>query len=80
MLVRAKEACFIDGHRRRKDAEFEYAGENLPPHLEPVNKGDVPAVKQKGEEPVALSQIAMADSKPKSFIDSVSKKASPKGN
>jgi hypothetical protein len=42
MLVRAKEACFIDGYRRRAGAEFDYKGTPLPAHLVPVG-GTPPA-------------------------------------
>lgn len=45
MLVEAKEMCFIDGHRRRPGARFEYAspeGEQLPKCLVAVG-GSKPA-------------------------------------
>jgi hypothetical protein len=72
MLVRALEACFIDGHRRRAGAEFEYAGKKLPPHLVPVKGASKPEA-VKPDVPVALSEMAKGDGKSKSFIDSVSK-------
>jgi hypothetical protein len=78
MLVRAKEACFTGGQRRRAGAEFEYEGETLPPHLVPVNEAPVVEAKV-AQKPVALSEMAMSEAKPKSFIDSVTKnKTGPK--
>lgn len=71
MLVRALEACFVDGHRRRKGAEFEFAGE-LPAHLVPASTAapEAPAA----VVPVSLSQMAMAENKPRSFVETVGKK------
>jgi hypothetical protein len=77
MLVRALEACFIDGQRRRKDAVFEFSGE-LPQHLVAFNDGE-PSAKLEEPSPVALSQMAMADTKPKSFVDAVVKSKSKSG-
>jgi hypothetical protein len=74
MLVRAKEACYPAGIRRRAGDVFEYEGDTLPAHLVEVSpdapKGDAPKGKQKE---VALSEMAMNEAKPKSFIDSVTK-------
>lgn len=72
MLVRALEPCFIDGQRRRKGAEFEYDGDKLPAHLVPAQS----AVTEKPVvvAPVALSELAMVESKPKSFIEATKSK------
>lgn len=37
MIVKAKETCFIDGHRRREGAVFEFKGTKLPKCVEAVD-------------------------------------------
>lgn len=36
MQVRAKETCFLDGHRRRAGQVFEFEGTKVPSFLEPI--------------------------------------------
>lgn len=77
MLVRATEACFIGGQRIRVNARFDYQlkeGEVLPPHLVPVNAGEPAAQADAAQKPLALSEMAMNESKPKSFVESVNKR------
>lgn len=71
MLVRATEACFIGGQRRKPGAKFEFNGDVLPSHLVPVKTGDVEAVAEV-QQPIALSEMAAAKSR--SFVEAVSKK------
>ena len=49
MLVRAKELCIINSSRVRAGTVFDYAlgvGENLPPHLVPVEGAPAPVVEE----------------------------------
>ena len=47
MLVRAKETCFVNGHRRRTGAEFDYEGGSLPSFLEAIGVEKDESVEEK---------------------------------